>query len=39
MAEDKGERWKSGRHFSTARLALKMFNGLQDGEHTVQIWL
>lgn len=39
MAEDKQERWKSGRDFSAAKLALKMFKGLQNGEHTVQVWL
>lgn len=39
MAEGKGERWKTGRHLSTTRLALKMFNGLQGEKHAVQVWL
>lgn len=39
MAEGKGGRWETGRHLSTARLTLKMFDGLQSGEHAVQVWL
>lgn len=35
MAEVKGRKWETGRRLSTARLALKMFDGLQGGEHAV----
>lgn len=39
MADSKGGRWKIGRHLSAVKLALKTFNGLQGGEHAVQVWL